>query len=646
MKQILVVLLLTALAAGGFVAARMLSESADEPGPTVSQPDRPLIDAPRVERPTTPGTGAQPGGADAEPGSGSFISVEAALPPDLWKESAEGDLLVPREEQWWVDLSEVDFSADPVLAWEGGEVTQLEMRRALCSWLASPLLEALASAEVARAKVTMAGVEPVAFTQEQLDRRFDLWCEGRGLDPDFGAAFMAQAFKLPELASRRFYDAAGQFQLIDAVGAARSEAHEAHYLDGIPDHMHVVMRNTVEKISGLVGSAAEGSDDDLRQVLTLLEQISLMRTSQVREDLGQRLWNHFDHPLPDDAVLGVAIDDPQDGAAPWTMENVAYVSMDDVWSLLDGGLNRVQLETVLREYLYFDVLFDHSRAEGLLAEDQADWVRWSDEFDEAMGTALGAKAMQIEILGFPSLDVVRMSRRVEHAFGQAMGPDWRSTDDLRAFYRRNRMLIEGWSVAGHAAFFPAVSPQRMADAMRERGVEPGNYAEFTPEEAQAMLSPDWDQAKAEAEALLERHTAGEDFGGLAREHTAALTRMYQETRGQGAAEGFASAFGTGQFSQSLNQLGRTMRLGPYRRTVRCGGSLVSALVFEEDGGPIGPLRTPLGYVVLQVDRIGLPALEREFEDVEFQTEYTHREAAQMAWANEILRGSGLSMGNQ
>ena len=540
-----------------------------------------------------------------------------------------------------------DYTADPVLAWEGGSVTQLELRRAVCSWLAAPLLEARGSLQLALAEAERVGLEPLTFTPEQLERRFEIWCIDRGIDPENGPIFMAQAFKLPELAARDFYDTAGQFQIVSAMSAARNEELRADYTAGLPEGMAAAMGASIDQVLASMQAANGASEDpDLafREGLTALGQISLVRTGATREQLGKRFWTHFDHALPDDAVLGVALDPVEGGAPPWTSDRVDYVSLSDLWPLFEGGLTELQLERVLREYLFFDVLFDATRAEGHLASDASDWAQWSDEFDAMMQTALGAKASQVELLGYPSLDTVRMARRIEHAFEAAMGPDWRTSDDLRAFFRRNRMFVDGWTITGYAAFFPAVSPSRMAEVIRERSAgDPNAQVRIEPDEARELLSPDWEQAEQGALALLERHAAGEDFAALSKAHTSELTRAYQEARGQGAADGFASVFGNGQFSASLNQVAQNVKLGPFQRMVRCGGPFHPSLAFEEPGTPVGPLRTPLGYFVYRLDRVGLPALEREYEDAKFQTEFVHRDFALMAWANEILRASGLPL---
>ncbi|MHC4261808.1 MAG: hypothetical protein ACYSWX_04750 [Planctomycetota bacterium] len=622
MKQILFVLLLAALAAGTFVFLKKLSEPAGTGG-TVAEGTRTSapgqsFPAPAQQRPNIPG---------ARPEGPQMVTVEearaqaAALPADIWHESAQGDLLVPAAEQWWLDLSGVDLTADPVLAWDGGSVSQRDFRRAVCSWLGAPLLEARATLEVTLAEARAAGVEPTLFDQELLDRRFELWCEQRGIDAEYGPTLLSLQYKLPAAAARELYDLGGQVVLAGSTAASRDEALFERFGTGLPDEdASTAMRELIQRVPELFELAKGGddaADEALRDTLLVLDQIALFRIAATRGGLGQRFFTALDHELPDDAVAGVALGEVSENSIPWSSDQIAYIPLEEVWTLV-SDFSLQQQESVLSDYAFLKVVEAALVADGQYETDEEAWVQWTDEFRQSIATVLGAKTLNVEFLGYPSLDVVRPMKRALRSFERAMGPDWRTEDDLRDFYERNRMLIESWNLLVNVAFFPAVAPE----------------AQLSP--------PDWDRALEQAQALVDAVEAGGDFETLAATHSQELSFAYAQHRGEGAAQGFASVFGRGKVSQSLNELGNNLKLTYYQRLVRCGGSVLASVALDRELALLGPLRVPLGYVLLGVERVTLPGLEKEYEDAEYQTKEIHRDFSFMRWANQRMLDSGLT----
>ena len=621
MKQILLVLVVTALAALTYVVARKLTESPDAPAPVQQQQaPAPIVPRPSTQRPNVNQGGAQPGPTTVE------ASPIAPMLRSEWLDAARGDMLVPADEQWWPDLSEVDFAADPVFAWEGGAISQADFQRAICLWFASPLIESLASLQMAEYDARQAGIEPTTFDEELLDKRFQIWCEARGVDAEQGMLLMSAQYKLPGPAARAFYDAGGQLALVDTSAAAGSDEVFNLFAAALPaDNMAESLRQLVQQSSEMIPQLqAEGDDQAelaLRGTLAMLDQIALMRVGGTRGRIGRRLYSSLDHELPEGAVLGVALSEPPSGGLPWEAPDVAHVMLDDVWPLLEGGIARYRMESVLRELLFVRILSDRLESDGALQSDADAWRVWSDEFDASQQTVLGARGVTLEILGFPSLHVARAIKRVQRSFEGMQPADWRSEDDLRAFYEGNRMFIESWSVLATVALFPAIDP------------------------SEPLARPDFVAAREAATAMAERVRAGEDFASLATVHNTELTQQYAQYRGQMAAQDFASTFGRGQISLSLSELSKVFKLDYYGRLTSCGGGLwpaISSAGEVDQGQPLGPIPVPLGSLLIDLQRVALPGLENEYEDKEFQTRSIHLDFAFMRWANGTLGEAGLA----
>lgn len=615
MKQILVVLLLTALVTAGYVATRMLTEPATPaaPGPAITPgvgggdrtPQVPVVSRPTPEPAAPVATGP----------------VAAPVERGVWTEAAAGDLLPALEDHWQVDLSEVDFDADVLVRYEGGELTREEFRAATVLLLASPLAEALTALELARSQARAEGSEPVELDQELLDRRFEYWCEARGLDVEQGAVAMGLQNRMPAAAARRFYDVSGQVSLTSAFNATLGEEWMAAFLSGIPSAGGVAaveqMVDELQSRWAAVQADAEGAEDAFRETLLILDQLSLMRINSLRADLGRRIWTSLDHALPEGQVVGFTFGELQPGVLPWESPSVGYVAVEEIWSLIADGLSRVQLESALSDLLFVEVVSAALETEGRLESESDAWRQWADEFEAQTNTVIGPRVLYLDLLSFPSLHVYRAVKRLVRSFERTQPADWRSEDDLRAFYDRNRMFIESWVLSTTTALFPAQAPE-----------DP--YGPF-----------DWAAAEAAARAFLDEVEAGGDFTTLSAAHSERLGARYLEGRGPGAAAEFSSVFRQGRLSGPLNEVNKVLKLGYYRRLLSGGGSFFAALSEGHDGSVQGPARTPLGHLLVRIDQVSLPGLEREYEDMEYQTKETHRDFAFMAWANERMREAGL-----
>jgi hypothetical protein len=622
MKQILLVLAFTALVALSYVVVRELNEPG---GPAQTSQTTPAggRTGPIPQRaPQAPSLSADEGRAEDDLAAAQAELGAKPLPDDAWHQAASADLVVPAREQWWPDLSSVDFSADPVFAYEGGEVTQLEFRRAVCSWLAAPLLEASAAVATARAEALAAGLEPIELDQALLDRRFEIWCEDRGVDLESGALMMGLQYRLPAPAARRLYDLGGQLALTNATSASRDQRLLEGFLTGLASEQ---VADVAEELVGRVRSqweavkaGGDGAEEAFRATLVSLDQLAVIRVRADRGDAARRAFTAMDHDLPDDVVLGVAGAEVPEGGLPWESGDTIHIPLDDIWSLLEGQISPVQLERVLREYLFVDVLKSALATEDRLESDDEAWRLWIDAYDEMSRTALGAKVLNIELLGFPSLDVYRPIQRMLRSFERGQGSDWRSEEELREFHRGHRMFIEAWSAMVTLAYFPAVAPDAPFGAT------------------------DWVGARAEAEAMLAEVAAGGDFSELVRAHSQRLARAYAESRGEAAGAGFSQSIGRGVLSDSINQIGAGLRLDYYQRLVHCGGSFIGSLIDDEVGMIHGPLLSPLGYYLFRVDRVALPGLEREYEDGVIATKQLHRDYLFSMWANARLRAAGFT----
>lgn len=632
MKQIALVLVFTALAAVAFVVVRKLNENpsqpADAPGsaaPSSGQaPPRPQI--PTLDRPDRGETetivNAQGDEVEISPEIAATLAARAGFD---WVAGAQGDLVTPMADRWDFDLSSVDLDADVIVRYEGGEVTRDEFRSAAAQRLVSPLVEALASVERGKALARSRGAEPRLLSPAMREKRFEVWCASAGVDAEMGEILMGSRNKMPGPLARRFYDVAADSILVTMTGATDSGNVTPEFLASLPDGqpqdaLGMLLGNMTEALAQLPADGSVPEDEIVNKLFLSIEQLALLRVSATRDDLAVRIWTQFDHPLEPGAVVGVATGELADGTPPWAAgEGVVQVPMGDLWELIESSFLRYKLLDVLEEYLFFEIAAARLAAEGSYASNEADWALWIEEHKVASKTFLGSRLLNLELLGYPSLGHYRACNRLVRGYVMGQGEGWQAPGDMRTFYDRNRFLVEGWRANLTVAFFPAIAPTELGG------------------------QPDYDRARSEAEAMRARVAAGEDFDVLTREHSDGLVEAYKQARGQVIGEEFAASMRGGKHEGALNEIDKMFRQSPYSRLIE-GGSLTHNAVAElHDGQVSEPWLTPLGYVLVRMDGASFAQLEREYEDMEFQAKFYHREASFSKWASEAVGSTEVEL---
>ncbi|QDU68902.1 hypothetical protein [Engelhardtia mirabilis] len=627
MKQIVAVLVFTALAAVAFVVVRKLNEAPPEqaqqqPAGQSTNP-KPLAHPPKQSPPSS-GSGKSSTLTNQQ-GQQVTISpmisdkVEALAEVD-WVDAAHGDKMVRMADRWEVDLSGVDLEADVVISFEGGEITRDELHQAAVTRLLNPLVEALSAVEIGRGFAASRGVEPRVLSDDLKQFRFELWCEQHGIDVEVGDYVMGLRNGMPGPVARRFYDASGDAVLVGLTSARELNQLSASFLANLPagepsKAVEALLAN-LDDVWSRVSGGESAEDLDLKGLMLTLEQLALLRMDASREDIAKRTWSIFDHELPPNAAMGVATGDLPEGMAPWeAADGVTYIAIDELWPLIEENYRSSALIEVLREYLPYRVLRAELERSGTYADDRADWAHWSAEYVQASGTLLGARFLNMSILGFPNLPYYRGMQRLIRGFERTQEEGWQSEEVLREYYSRNRFLIESWRAIQTMAFFPSILPE-------SQGSE-----------------PDFEGALAAAEAMRARVDQGEDFVTLAKDHSMNLLKSYLDARGDDVAKTFAAYFRDGQRSDTVTELGRSIRETYYYRMLNCVSAVYNAVVELRGDEVSQPWRTELGYLLIQMNGASMRALEQEFEDIEVQTRLYHRDVCYQAWANGVIRST-------
>ena len=629
MKQIVAVLVFTAIAAVAFVVVRKLNEAPQQQqqqpsgqgntpaANTAQRPPQQTVD--RGESGTV--TNQQGQEVTVSPMVQDQINALAEID---WVDAAQGDLMVRMADRWEVDLSGVDLDADVVLSFEGGEITRDEFRRVAVTRLIGPLVEAMAAVEIGRGFALSRGVEPRFLSEGLKQFRFELWCEQNGVEPEMGAYAMGLRNGLPGPIARRFYDVGADAVVVGLTESRDLTQVSASFLANLPPgDPTVAVEGLLANLDDLwkrVGDGESAEELDLKGLMITLEQLALLRVDAVRQEIALRTWSHFDHELPPNAALGVATGELPDGMPPWdAAEGVTYISMDELWPMVEENYRRSALLDTLREYLPYRVLRAELEKGGHYADDRADWTHWCNEYAQAAGTLLGARFLNMTLLGFPNLEYYRGMQRIIRGFERTREPGWQSEEILREYYSGNRFLIESWRAILTMAFFPAIVPEN-----------PGG-------------EPDWDAALASAEEMRARVEQGEDFDELAREHSLGLTQRYLDVRGNEVAAGFSMAFRDGRREDTVTELGRSIREPYYKRMLNCVSPIYNAVVELRGDQVSEPWRTELGYLLVRMNGASMRALEKEFEDIEVQTRLYHRDVSYQNWANGVMKATQVTL---
>lgn len=639
MKQILLVVFVTAMAALGFVVTRKLAPAkggptADPTAPAASagvppagsgraQPAKPAEQAPKAK---------PDGGAKAGPKQGTV-----KLPADLaakeeqrknfdWRSAMDSSNVVSLEEAWQFDLSWVDFEA-PVLLRAGGlAVTREDFRASLLGDLGRALLDSRAARELALWYAGQQGQNP-AFTDAEWQLIVEVKAERAGRSVDELRSAWALASGLPLAASealqRWSQEASLAYGICGQGVAGMPQLFQDNLPEGEPrklaDQMLAVLQTAWKEWSA---ARSEGRPIDralASQLIGSTEGFAMFQTNVWHDELAYRLWTSLDNPLPEGAAAALATG-PLPAAPvppPWTWGGEPInLPTDELYALLGPSLGRAALEAALADCLWFKLLGARLQEQGLLQSPETAWATFAKEYAESKLTALPMIFVRCTMEGFPSLRAYRAVTRMIDSLMAGELKGWDDLDSLDEYFQRNRFFIEGWQPQLRVALFPP-------------------YDLATP-----WAPADWERARAEAESLCSRVEAGESFAALQEAQIRKLSEALASSQGQESSREFQRLYGS-QVALSTNEFSASLDESIYRSLLRATTLAAGAVAHLAPGEISKPWRTPKGYVVVQLEGAGVGRLENELEDVLPTVLDNYRTRRFQRFVNETLRATAI-----
>ncbi len=603
MKQILLVLALTALAAVGFVVARKLGE------PAVSQtassqapvgPRTPAATPPTVQRAQTP-----------QPATPPQVSMD-------WREFSSRSWSIDPADGWAPDLSAVDFDAEVLCMVGDLEIRRDDFRKYLSLTAARPLVDAWLSWHLAAHAAAQRGIDDIRLGEDVHALVIRRWAEERQLEPEVAPLVLAHFVRMPVLAALKLRELALEGTLASFRGiTALEQIPEADRQVLVPEpHQREQMPNLLRGIEdGMALYREEGDPEGLFLALRAVETLTLFQDPLRVQQAERRSFTFLDGTTRPGVVAAVALGPvpPGELLPPWLLPGeLGEVHLDDIWELIGENLERMALERYLREWIYFAALLDEQERQGIAIEPETAWRTYYQEYLASQGVVFDVRQLQLMFHRFPSMAHYRALERLRQGYEGSLPEDWDSEERQRSFFADNRFLVEGWEPDIEVVVFPAEMPV----------------------DGQPVV--DWAGARSAAEALVERAAAGEDFSQLRLEHHAALVDRMRRELGESAALEFANKFPVGARRMALNQLRLVLGDTRFDEMVRCYSPLLSATKVLEPGEISPPWLTSFGWILVRVHGARLSQLEREYDDLVDQTLFYLRDLQYQRWANEVL----------
>lgn len=635
MKQIALVLFLTAMAAVGYVVTQKLTrpEQRQTQGPGVRvAPPTGGVQAPGSTRPSL---GANP--EQEVVFSEDFLAEKAKRDNFDWKAVADPSSVVNLNQAWSFDLSGVDFDAEIPFQVDGQDVHRDRLRAFALLDRAAPLVEARLLRDLAVHRAAQRGLDVELATSEK-QRFFDLAAASKGMTADQFRAQLSAVSGLSPAVATELRTSALEGTLATVIGVADANslppAFKASMALGqsrqvIDSSLELINQGWEEFVESRAGGGPP-SDESINKMASGLDAFSLFGSNAIGDELAFRLWTFLDTPdAPMDFVAGASFRDLSSVEAgplwevlgpPWEeAADSSQVNVGDLWDIFSVGLTRDTLERSAQDYLYFHRLRTDLQQRSLALSPQESWSNYVKEYATSRGTAFGMEFLYLQLEGYPSLHHYRAQAALQAGFERGLPAGWDSERELAAFFDRNRFFIEQWQPNLSMTIFPAVDPN------------------------DATGTPDWQGALEGAQALCDRAAAGEEFVSLVQENNRALIDGVRSMSGDEAAGELESQIGGGATGfLGITQIDELLDLKHYDQLLIGTSVARSAAAHLEPGEISEPWRTPLGYVVIRVDSARLGELEREYEDSEFETQYFYRESRYQNWVNDVLTGSKLA----
>ncbi|MEZ5980530.1 MAG: hypothetical protein R3F34_20285, partial [Planctomycetota bacterium] len=414
------------------------------------------------------------------------------------KPFASPESVVPWDELWSLDFSQVDFDA-PVLVRVGDvEITQSDFRRMFCLQYANAYNLARCSEAVARGLAAERGNEYM-LTDELYDELLAYQAAQGGESLLERVSKLATQSVLPPTLARKTHQLMLASLVYNTVG-------------GSVDDLSPILLEAFQRFGGESTSIEDesGGDgvrfmsiDNLREVWTRLHSADEYdeRTFDIRQlsgltsllgavqqglrnfDLGALTWSFLDAPMPDDVYLRIAlakVSKDDTAMAPWKSGgDVVDVRVDEVWPYISENLDPDAEEEALRQLVWFKVLRADLEGRGLMPEPEES-VRRFVEYHIAQSGTLFDSVFTANAEGFPTIHHYRAVVALREAFSNSLPDGWDSPEVQRPFYVKNRFFIERWNPSLDFAYFPALRWVPLDDGS-------------------VQLSRDWDAALTDAQ---------------------------------------------------------------------------------------------------------------------------------------------------
>ncbi len=634
MKQIALVLFVTALAVVGYVVTGKLTRPDSAANrvsgslPNVPAAKSPTdVNLPVTQRPSL-------GGEDSKVIYSDELKAKLAARANFdWKAVADPASVVRMDQAWSFDLDGVDFDADVLLHIDGRPVTRERFRAFAILQLAGPLVEARLNRELTLHRAAQRGID-VSISDSEYERLFDISAASKGMTPDQLNQQLALTSGFSPSVTYEMRRWAFEGGLANAAGVEGMDnmpaLFRANMADGDPRVVADQSLSTInEGWQAVLAARARGEapdEESMRQVATGLDSLSLFSMGALMDEMAYRVWTFLDDPdAAQDLVAGISLAELPEGnlaapdstliPPPWQAPGPrATVQTGQLWDLISPGLRPYALQSALEQYIYYEALAAELRTIGEAVTPLESWEAFLAEYAATKQTALGMGFLHVQLEGYPSLHHFRAQTAIQAGFERTLPPDWDSDAKLENFYGRNRFFIEGWQPTLTMAFFPAVAP------------------------SDAQGRPDWERSLAQAKTMQAKAAEGEDFTALARSQNSQLVQDVRDRMGEAAATQLESQIGPGaQDYLGMAQIDELVSLKLYDQLLRGTSVARSAAAHLEPAEVSQPWRTPLGYVLVRVDGARLGELEREYEDVQFQTQYFYRNSRYENWLNDVLR---------
>lgn len=633
MKQIALVLFLTAMAALGYKVTQLLKPS-----------DEGSLSSGAERLPAASGNLQAPGASRPVTGQ---LTQELIPSPELvkraeehanfdWKAVADPNSVADLNDVRPFDFSQVDFEADVPFQIDGVGVPRDRLRAFALLDLGTALMEARLLRDLEVHRASQRGLD-ARLTNSERQRFFDLAAAAKNLTPDQFTTELARSTGLSPVVAKelRAYALEGTLAALLGLGSA-SELPKAYQSVMAISQSTGVMENSIKRVNEAWGEFTKAREEggpelevSMKKIADSLDVFALFGTSAVGNDLEFRLWTVLDTPdAPADFVGAVSAREfdsgggnsaMEDSTPPWESSAPSFqIRVDDLWEPFSAGLSRASLEKVARDYVYYYKLNLDLQQRGIALSAKESWENYLEESVASRGTALGMAFLYQQLEGYPSLHHYRARAALEEGLMRSFPAGWDQADKLAKFFEGNRFFIERWQPSLSVAIFPAV------DQANGSGV------------------PDWPAALEKANRLYERASAGEAFSTLIAEHNATLVEEVRAGQGNQVAEELKGMVGSGATGfLGINQIDELLSIKRYDQLLMGANVGRSAAGHLEPGEVSKPWRTPVGYVVLRVEGARLGELEREYEDAEGETEYFFRESQYLNWVGEVLRQTSV-----